>query len=36
MKRQNSFEQMRAIAHTYVSSQECSVQEAVDHCLPDL
>ena len=35
MKRQNSFE-MRAIAHTYVSSQECSVQESIDHCLPEL
>lgn len=35
-KRQNNFEQMRAIADVYISSQECSVQKAVYHCLPEL
>ena len=35
-KRQNNFDQMRAIAHAYASNRECSVQEAVHHCLPEL
>ena len=35
-KRQNNFDQMQAIAHAYASNQECSVQEAVYHCLPEL
>ena len=35
-KRQNNFDQMRAIALAYASNRECSVQEAVYHCLPEL
>ena len=27
--KENSYEQMKAIAHTYASNWECSVQEAV-------
>ena len=35
-KKQGNYEQMCAVAHAYSSSRECSVQEAVYHCLPRL
>ena len=31
----NSYEQMKAIVQAYASNRECSVQEAVYHCLPE-
>ena len=34
--KQNSYEQMKAIAQAYASNWECSVQDAVYHCLPEL
>ena len=34
--KENSYEQMKAIAQAYASNRECSVQEAVYHCLPEL
>ena len=36
VKKQGNYEQMRAVAHAYSSSRECSVQEAVYHYLPGL
>ena len=33
---ENSYEQMKAIAQAYASNRECSVQETVCHCLPEL
>ena len=35
-KKNNNYEQMRAIAHAYATNRECSVQEAVYHILPEL
>ena len=35
-KKQGNYEQMCAVAHAYASNRECSVQEAVYHCLPEL
>ena len=35
-KRKTNFDQMRAIAQAYGSNRECSVQEAVYNCLPEL
>ena len=32
----NNYEQMKPIAQTYASNQECSIQEAVYHCLLEL
>ena len=34
--RENSYEQMKAIAQAYASNWECSVQKAVYQCLPGL
>ena len=33
--KENSYEQMKVIAKAYASNWECSVQEAVYHCLPE-
>ena len=35
-KKQGNYEQMYTVAHAYASNRECSVQEAVCHCLPEL
>ena len=32
----NNYEQMKGIAQEYASNRECSIQEAVYHCLPEL
>ena len=32
----SNYEQMKAITRTYSSNRECSVQEALYHCLPEL
>ena len=34
--KENSYEQMMAIAQAYASNRECYAQEAVYHCLPEL
>ena len=34
--KENSYEQMKAIAQAHASNRECSVQEAVYHCLQQL
>ena len=36
IENEENYEQMNAIAQTYAFNQECSVQEAVYHCLPEL
>ena len=35
-EKQGNYEQMCAVAHAYASNRECSLQEAVYHCLPEL
>ena len=35
-KMQNRFDQMRAVDRALASNCESSVQEAVNHCLPEL
>ena len=35
-KKQGNYEQMCAAAHAYASNRECSIHEAVYHCLPEL
>ena len=34
--KENNYEQMKATAQAYASNRECSAQEAVYHCLPEL
>ena len=35
-KKHGYYEQMCAASHAYASNRECSIQEAVYHCLPEL